>query len=135
MNKALIIGNLTADPEVTTVGNENICKCSMRIAVKRRYANSGGERATDFFTVIAWRQLGSLCKVYLHKGSKCAVVGELQTRSYDAQDGTKRYVTEILADEVEFLTRGAQSGADAPSNGKQQGNDAFAPVDDDELSF
>lgn len=135
MNKVEMIGNLAADPAVTNVGSENICKCSMRIAVKRRYANGNGEHATDFFTVIAWRQLGSLCKAYLHKGSKCAVVGELQTRSYDAQDGTKRYVTEIVADEVEFLTKGTQNGGDAPSDGGQQESGAFVPVDDDELPF
>ena len=131
MNKVELIGRLTADPESVNIGSENVCKCTMRIAVQRKYAGANGERATDFFTVIVWRKLGELCKQYLRKGNKCSVVGELQTRSYTAQDGTKKYVTEIVADEVEFLTPKTQGSAEEvpPEAGE------FTPVDDDELPF
>lgn len=103
MNKVFLIGNLTKDPDVRTTGS-GTSVCTFRIAVQRRFANQQGERASDFFDVVAWRQLADLCGRYLAKGRKVAVVGELQNRSYDAKDGTKRYVTEVVADEVEFLT-------------------------------
>ena len=83
MNKAIMIGNLTRDPEVRSTGS-GATVCSFRIAVTRRFAGQNGERATDFFDVVAWRQLGELCGRYLAKGRKVAVIGELQTRSYEA---------------------------------------------------
>ena len=102
MNKVIIIGNLTRDPELnTTPSGVSVCKFS--IAVQRRFVNSEGEREADFLNIVAWRGLGENCHKYLRKGSKAAVVGNIQTRSYDAEDGTKRYVTEIIADEVEFV--------------------------------
>lgn len=102
MNKVILIGNLTRDPELnTTPSGVSVCKFS--IAVQRRFVNSEGEREADFLNIVAWRGLGENCHKYLRKGSKAAVVGNIQTRSYDAEDGTKRYVTEIIADEVEFV--------------------------------
>lgn len=102
MNKVILIGNLTKDPELnTTPSGVSVCKFS--IAVQRRFVNSEGEREADFLNIVAWRGLGENCHKYLRKGSKAAVVGNIQTRSYDAEDGTKRYVTEIIADEVEFV--------------------------------
>ena len=103
MNKVFMIGNLTKDPDLRSTGN-GVSVCSFRIAVNRRFPNQAGERVSDFFDVVAWRQLADVCGKYLAKGRKVAVVGELQTRTYDAKDGTKRYVTEIIADDVEFLT-------------------------------
>ena len=97
MNKVFLIGNLTKDPDVRTTGS-GTSVCTFRIAVQRRFANQQGERASDFFDVVAWRQLADLCGRYLAKGRKVAVVGELQNRSYDAKDVTKRYVTEVVAD-------------------------------------
>ena len=79
-------------------------KCSFRLAVQRRFTNQQtGQREADFIPIVAWRQTGELCAKYLTKGRKCAVCGSIQTRSYDAKDGSKRYVTEIIADEVQFL--------------------------------
>ena len=133
MNKAIIIGNLTRDPESTTTGS-GIQKCSFTVAVQRRFANAQGVREADFIPVVAWRQLADLCSRYLAKGRKVAVEGSIQTRSYDAQDGTKRYVTEVIADSVEFLSgrdEARESGAAAPA--PTQGG--FTDVDDDELPF
>ena len=102
MNKVILIGNLVADPELRKTQSD-ISVCTFRIGVQRRYSNQQGVRESDFFNIVAWRQTADLCARFLTKGRKCAVVGQLQNRSYDAQDGTKRYITEVVADEVEFL--------------------------------
>ena len=146
MNKVILIGNLAADPETRTT-QSGISQCTLRLAVQRRFANPQGVREADFFTIICWRQTADFCARYLSKGRKIAVEGSIQTRSYDAQDGTKRYVTEIIADNVEFLCSrddGARSGGyDAPAAPasaapRQQAapaNVGFTEVDDDELPF
>jgi len=103
MNKAIIIGNITRDPETRTTG-QGTAVTTFTVAVARRFNNAQGEKETDFIPVVTWRGLAETCARYLKKGSKVAVVGAIQTRSYEAQDGSKRYVTEIIADDVEFLT-------------------------------
>ena len=137
MNKVILIGRLAADPETrTTSGGNSVC--TFRLAVQRRHKNQDGTRTADFLTVIAWRQLADLCARYLSKGRQCAVVGQIQTRTYDAQDGSKRYVTEIIADEVEFLgsAEGAGSGG-AQATQQTQPPEGFTEIDmdDDELPF
>lgn len=102
MNKVILIGNLTKDPEFSTTNN-GISLCKFTLAVQRKYASSDGEREVDFINIVVWRGQADNCYKYLKKGSKASVVGSIQTRSYDATDGTKRYVTEVVADEVEFL--------------------------------
>ena len=89
--------------------NGGVSVCTFSIAVQRRFANQQGERPADFFNIVCWRGLADNCGKYLHKGSKVGVHGSIQNRSYEAQDGTKRYVTEIIADEVEFLERAGQN--------------------------
>ena len=103
MNKVFLIGNLTRDPEMRTT-QSGVNNCTFTIAVQRRFANPQGVREADFIPVIAWRQLADTCGRYLEKGRKVAVVGSMQVRTYDAQDGSRRYVTEVVADEVEFLS-------------------------------
>ena len=145
MNKAILIGNLANDPESRTTAS-GIAQCTFRLAVQRRFANQQGVREADFLTIVCWRQTAELCSRYLSKGRKVAVEGSIQTRSYDAQDGTKRYVTEIIADNVEFLGSredGARTGgydapaASAPAPRSQAPAASSAPVefDDDELPF
>ena len=130
MNKAILIGNLTRDPEARATSN-GTSVCSFTVAVQRRFANQAGERVADFIPVVAWRGLADTCIRYLHKGSKVAVSGMIQTRSYDAQDGTKRYVTEIVADEVQFLDR---VGAGSPQE-PQQSRTAPQPFNDEVPGF
>ena len=116
MNKCMLIGNLTRDPETRVTAN-GIPNCTFSIAVSRRYLNANRERESDFFNIVTWRGLAETCGKYLAKGRKVAIVGSLQTRSYEAQDGSRRYVTEIVADEVEFLTprsAAGEGGYDAP---------------------
>lgn len=102
MNRAFMIGNLTRDPEVrSTKSGTNVV--SFTIAVSRRFSGKDGEKETDYIPVVAWKGLADLCSKYLRKGSKAAVTGSLQVRTYEDNSGSKRYVYEIVADEVEFL--------------------------------
>jgi len=102
MNKAILIGNLTKDPDsrVTASGTS---VCAFTIAITRKFADASGNKVADFIPIVTWRGLAENCSKYLHKGSKVAIIGEIQTRSYEAQGGSKRYVTEVVADEVQFL--------------------------------
>ena len=139
-----MIGNLANDPEARTT-QSGISQSTFRIAVQRRFANAQGVREADFFTVIAWRQTADFCNRYLSKGRKVAVEGSVQNRSYDAQDGSKRYVTEIIADSVEAVGgRDEAAGAPRPrDNGPtpppavpaNPASNDFTEVDDDELPF
>lgn len=102
MNKVILIGNLARDPDVRTTGS-GTAVTTFSIAVDRKYKAQDGSQLTDFFDIVTWRKLAEICGRYLTKGSKVAVVGELQNRSYSTKDGTKRYVTEVVAESVEFL--------------------------------
>lgn len=137
MNRVVMIGNLTKDPELSeTPGGIKVCRFS--IAVQRRFPNAEGNREADFFNVIAWRGLAESVSKYLVKGSKAGVTGSVQTRSYDAQDGSKRYVTEIIAEEVEFLSqrKTEDDGYDRPVKKHFQMSVAeLEPVYDPDLPF
>lgn len=151
MNKVFLIGNLVRDPEVRTT-QSGISVCNFTVAVNRRFKKENGEQETDFLNVIAWRQLAELCGKYLAKGRKVAVTGSIQTRTYEAKDGSKRTAWDIVADEVEFLTTqnqqsstqsapGAYTTAASKDSGTayapQPHNDfgGFTQVDDEELPF
>ena len=117
MNKAILIGRLTRDPELRYTSS-NVPTATFSIAVDRNFTNQNGERETDFFRCVAWRKQAENIAKYCQKGTQVAVEGRLQNRSYDAQDGTKRYVTEVIADNVSFLgSRGdGNSSSSAPQN-------------------
>lgn len=143
MNKVILVGNLTRDPELITTAN-GVSLCRFSLAVQRRFAGPDGEREADFVNIVVWRAQADNCYKYLKKGSKCGVVGSLQTRSYDAQDGTKRYSTDVVADEVEFLsTKGSSNSEEmsepaetgSKSSGKNDVVNKFEPIDDDNLPF
>ena len=102
MNKVILIGRLARDPEMRTTPN-GVATTSFTIAVQRNYANAQGDREADFISCVAWRKQAENIAKYCSKGSQVAVEGRIQTRNYDAQDGTKRYVTEVIADNVSFL--------------------------------
>lgn len=124
MNKVVLIGNLTRDPELQTT-NSGVSVCRFSLAVARRFANSEGEREADFINIVVWRNQAENCHKYLKKGSKCAVVGRIQTSSYDAADGSKRYTTDVVADEVEFIS--TRNGGDNSEGG-------FTPSDEGKVS-
>ena len=99
MNKVILIGNLTKDPEMGETAN-GIAFCKMTVAVNRRM-----DKGCDFLNCTAWRTTAENCGKYLSKGKKICVVGSIQINSYETSDGSKRYLTEIQADEVEFLSQ------------------------------
>ena len=119
MNKVILIGRLTRDPELRYTGS-NIAQATFSLAVQRPFSNQSGEREADFINIVVWRKQAENVKNYLKQGSQVAVEGRIQTRNYDDQNGQKRYVTEVIADNVEFLgTRSSQSTSqvmDAPYN-------------------
>ena len=131
MNKVILVGNLTRDPELTTTTN-GVSLCRFGLAVQRRFAGQDGEREADFINIVVWRGQADNCYKYLKKGSKCGVVGSLQTRSYDAQDGTKRYSTDVVAEEVEFLS--TKTSDDQPKSSSDEVS-KLQPIDDDGLPF
>ena len=136
MNKIVLIGNLTRDPESrTTQGGVSLC--SFTIAVDRRFAGADREKQADFFRITAWRQLGDACAKYLAKGRKVAVIGELQARTYDGKDGVTRMALDVSADEVEFLT---PKGTHSPETAETAANEPvdvsdLQEIDDEELPF
>lgn len=134
MNKITLIGNLTHDPEIRSTPS-GVTICTFTIAVNRRFANSDGDRQTDFFRINAWRQLGENCGRYLSKGRKVAVIGELQARQYEAKDGSTRMSLDVSADEVEFLTpKDATGDNNAPSVPRTDEN-GFTDINSDDLPF
>lgn len=136
MNKVFLIGNLTRDPELSETPS-GVAVCRFAIAVSRDYANADGTRETDFFNITVWRGRAENCGKYLKKGNKVAVVGSLQTRSYEDKDGIKRNVTDIVASEVEFLTpKNAQSDAeDGEPVSVKRPTPQLEAVDDNQLPF
>jgi single-strand DNA-binding protein len=133
MNKVILIGNLTRDPELATT-NSGVSVCRFSIAVQRRFQNAEGEREADFFNIVVWRAQAENCHKFLKKGSKCAVTGRLQNSSYEANDGSKRYTTEIVADEVEFLGAKPEGAGDAmpKASAPKKATTELVPIDDDD---
>ena len=125
MNHVSMIGRLTKIPDIRqTNTGKNVC--SFTLAVNRRYKDAQGNAAADFFSVQAWEKLAELCARYLDKGSKVFISGELRNRSYEAKDGSKRTVTEIIANEVEFLSPKAEP-ATPPVEDWEQVEDSDLP--------
>ena len=117
MNSVILVGRLVADPELKTT-QSGLEVTSFRVAVDRPYSKDG-EKKADFIDVVAWRKTAAFICQYFSKGKPIAVKGSLQTRTYETQDGSKRYVTEVLADNVEFVPN-SKNDAHAPSQGYSQ---------------
>ena len=101
MNKVILMGRLTKEPEVKNTAN-GTAVAKFTLAVDRRFKDANGQKQTDFISCLAWRQTATFISSYFHKGSKIAITGSIQTRSYDDKDGKKVYVTEVVVDEAEF---------------------------------
>jgi single-strand DNA-binding protein len=136
MNKAMVIGNLTKDPELKTTP-AGVSVCTFTVAVRRPFSKD----ETDFIPVVTWRGLAENCSKFLSKGRKVAVAGRIQVRNYEANNGERRYVTEIIADDVEFLTPKGEGGArDVPPPPDDAGlfgdePEDFEPLDDEQMPF
>ena len=130
MNKLIIIGNLTKDPEYgETKGGISYTKFT--VAVTRNYTNSDGERETDFFDITTWRERAELCAKYLRKGNKVGIVGSVLFRTYEDENGKKRKVAEVIVDEIEFLSAKPQSEKKLTKAEKQKTEEQ----DEDDLPF
>lgn len=127
MNRVEIIGNLVRDVELNKTNN-GISVAKVSIAVNRKYKDEEGNKITDFFNVVAWRGLAENIAKYCSKGSKVFIAGELQNRSWEKEDGSKAYTTEIIASECEFLdTKKTGDNTEVKAE--------LTPVDDDTLPF
>ncbi|MBR3768674.1 MAG: single-stranded DNA-binding protein [Clostridia bacterium] len=140
LNSIIVMGRLTADPELRTTGS-GLSVTSFTVAVDRGYARTGEERKTDFIPVVAWRSTADFVTKYFRKGSMIAVQGSLQTRNYEDKSGNKRVAFEIIADQVSFCGSKAESGTygneanNVSSYNNSSVDDFSTVVDDDDLPF
>ena len=147
MNKVILIGRLTKDPELRYTPGNGTAVTTLTLAVDN-YNSKTGEKGADFIPVVIWGKQAENTAQYMIKGSQIAISGRITTRSYDAKDGSKRYVTEVVADMfngVSFLSKGnGNNSSTGNSNPGNDNNDAFGdmgfdsdmtPVDDGDMPF
>ncbi|MFH5881597.1 single-stranded DNA-binding protein [Liberiplasma polymorphum] len=119
INRAILVGRLTKDPELRRTAND-IPVATFTLAVNRQFSNPSGEREADFIQCVVWRRQAETVEQYLSKGSLVGVEGRIQTRSYDDQDGNRKYITEIVCDSVQFLeTKASQENSSNYNNEKE----------------
>ena len=102
MNKVILMGRLTRDPETRYTQTNNTLVASFSLAVNRRFVRQGEERQADFINIVAWSKLGEFCSKYFKKGQQVGIIGRIQTRTWDDDQGVKHYVTEVVAEEAYF---------------------------------
>ncbi|GLC30447.1 single-stranded DNA-binding protein [Clostridium omnivorum] len=144
MNKVVLIGRLTKDPELKFTPGTGTAVATFTLAVDRKFSKEG-QREADFIPVVVWGKPAENTANYVGKGKLVAVSGRIQTRSYDAKDGSKRYVTEVVAEEVQFLEWGNMNGGNRPAAGNNANfpssmddnifGDDMTPVDDGDIPF
>ena len=117
MNKVILMGRLTRDPETRYTQTSNTLVSSFSLAVNRRFVRQGEERQADFINIVAWSKLGEFCSKYFKKGQQVGVIGRIQTRTWDDDQGQKHYVTEVVAEEAYF--------ADSKRDGETSNNASF----------
>ena len=110
MNKVVLMGRLTKDPEVRYTQTNNTLVASFSLAVNRRFVAQGAERQADFFNIVAWNKTGEFCSKYFKKGQQVGIIGRIQTRTWDDDQGTKHYVTEVVAEEAYFADSKRENG-------------------------
>lgn len=136
MNKVILSGRLTRDPEVRTT-QSGINNAAFTVAVQRKYKDADGNYPADFINCVAWRSTSDFVGKYFKKGSAIIVVGSINTRTYEDKDGKKRYVTEVNTEEVEFGIKSDNEKTEVKAETKQNGLEDFQPVtlDEKELPF
>jgi single-strand DNA-binding protein len=134
MNKLIIIGNVTKNPEVRQTPSGTTV-CDFTVAVNRRKTQSNPEPGADFFRIAAWGALGELCAKYLSKGKKASVIGSVSVRQYTSNDGEARASLEVNASEVEFLSPRGEQDAEPTSEPASAPTGGFTAVETDELPF
>lgn len=141
MNRVVLIGRVTKDPELNYIPGSGTAVCKANLAVDRRFKKQDAEKETDFIPIVVWGKQAESTANYMSKGKLMGVSGRIQTRSYEAKDGTRRYVTEVIAEEVQFL------GSKKDGNNHQQNNNDnsfggfndfgsdMTPIDDGDMPF
>lgn len=134
MNKIILLGRLVRNPEVRYTNTGKVV-CQFTLAVDRPFSNQEGQREADFIPVVIWGKQAEICGNSFGKGQRVLVEGRLQTRTYDAKDGTKRYVTEVIADHFEFIEKKDRS--EQSENKEAQGFNSFGSAKpfDEEIPF
>ena len=125
MNKIMLIGRLTKDPELRYT-QSGTAVASFTLAVDRRFSNQSGEREADFVNCVAWNKAAEFVAQYFYKGKQMALEGRLQVRSYDGNDGQRRWVTEVVAEQIEFVGSKNDTGSGSGRQDYQNNNNASA---------
>lgn len=128
MNKVILMGRLTKDPEVRYTQSTNTQVTSFTLAINRRFVKQGEERQADFINIVAWNKTAEFVSKYFKKGQQVGVIGRIQTRNYDDEQGTKHYITEVIAEEVYFA-------GDKKEETQSNTTDDFEITDMDSLPF
>jgi single-strand DNA-binding protein len=132
MNKVILMGRLTKDPEMRYTNTNNIPVCSFSLAVDRRFSKQEEEKQADFFPIVAWNKNAEFCSKYFTKGKKVVIVGRLQTRTWDDDEGKRHYITEVIAEETYFAESKKAEGSQMQQQSQQQQQEGFVSVDDDD---
>ncbi len=140
MNKVILMGRLTRDPEVRYTQTNNTLVASFSIAVNRRFTRPGEERQADFINIVAWSKLGEFCSKYFKKGQQVGIIGRLQVRNWEDEQGQKHYVTEVVAEEAYFADSKRETGDSTNFENTFGSNVAssspeFEVTSDDDLPF
>lgn len=128
MNKVELIGRLTKEPEIKLTSNQTQF-CNFTIAVDRRFKDAYGQRQADFINCVAWKQTAVFIQKYFHKGNRIGLTGSIQTRSFDDQNGQKRFVTEVIVDEAEFVESQPAQTQPEPQTHQELAQPQPAPAD------
>ncbi len=142
MNKAILLGRLTRDPELRMTQSQ-VPVCTFTLAIDRRFKSASGEKQADFIPIVAWRQQAEFANKYFRKGSRMLVVGSIQTRNWDDAEGKRHYATEVVADEIQFVDQksrdggydAAPSGNGYPAPASQGSGEGFFPAPDDDTAL
>lgn len=139
MNKVILMGRLTRDPEVRYTQTNNTLVASFSLAVNRRFARQGEERQADFINIVAWSKTGEFCSKYFKKGQQVGIIGRIQTRNWEDENKVKHYITEVVAEEAYFADSkrdGETSGDFANTFGNSVSESSeFAVSSEDDLPF
>ena len=140
MNKVILMGRLTRDPDVRYTQTNNTTVSSFSLAVNRRFVKPGEERQADFINVVAWSKTGEFCSKYFKKGQQVGIIGRIQTRNWEDENKVKHYITEVVAEEAYFADSKRENGAGGENFENTFGSSVsdsseFAVQSDDDLPF
>ena len=135
MNKVILMGRLTKDPEVRYTQSNNTLVASFSLAVNRRFTREGEERQADFINIVAWSKLGEFCSKYFKKGQQVGIIGRIQTRNWEDDNGQKHYATEVITEEAYFADSKKENNDTTPFDEFTSQGTNFGISDNDDLPF